>query len=99
MHRAIENIKLTRSLFNQDYNINEIDDECQAIDDEWVEFSSDFDEQKQEINRMETDMKKIDSEINRTYQWLREQEHAFQVMIANQPTLQLKLEKLEQIKV
>ncbi len=99
MYRAIEHIKLTRSLFNNEYNINEIDDECQVIDDEWVEFSSDFDDQKQGINQIESDMKKIDSKINETYQWLREQENSFQLMIANQPTLELKLEKLEQIKV
>jgi archaellum component FlaC len=99
VYRAIEHIKLTRSLFNNEYNINEIDDECQVIDDEWVEFSSDFDDQKQGINQIESDMKKIDSKINETYQWLREQENSFQLMIANQPTLELKLEKLEQIKV
>jgi uncharacterized protein YoxC len=99
VQRAIENIKLTRSLFNHEYDVNEIDDECQAIDDEWVEFSSDFDDQTQEINRIETDLKKFDSEISQTYQWLREQENAFQLMIANQPTLELKLKKLTQIKV
>jgi peptidoglycan hydrolase CwlO-like protein len=92
-------MKLTRSLFNQEYNVNEIDDECQAIDDEWIEFSSDFDDQKQEINKTENDMKKLDSEINRHSQWLREQENSFQLMIASQSTLEMKLDKLEQIKV
>ncbi len=99
VYRAIEHMKLTRSLFNQEYNVNEIDDECQAIDDEWIEFSSDFDDQKQEINKTENDMKKLDSEINRHSQWLREQENSFQLMIASQSTLEMKLDKLEQIKV
>ena len=99
LNRAIEHIKLTRSLFNQEYNVNEIDDECQAIDDEWVEFTSDFDDQKQAIHQIENDLKKFESEINRTARWLREQENAFQLMIANQPTLELKVEKLQQIKV
>jgi hypothetical protein len=92
-------MKLTRNLLNNEYNINEIDDECQAIDDEWIEFSSDFDDQKQEINKIENVIKKLDTEINRTYQWLKEQENSFQLMIANQSTLELKLDKLEQIKV
>ena len=99
LHRAIEHIKLTRSLFNQEYNVNEIDDECQAIYDEWVEFTSDFDDQKQAIHQIEDDLKKFESEINRTARWLREQENAFQLIIANQPTLAMKLEKLQQIKV
>ncbi len=99
MYRAIEHIKLTRSLFNNEYNINEIDDECQVIDDEWVEFSSDFDDQKQGINKIENNIKIFDTEINRIYQWLKDQENSFQLMIANQSTLEAKLDKLEQIKV
>lgn len=99
VHQTIEYIKLTRSLLNSEYDINEIDDECQAIDDEWIEFMSDFDDQKQEINKTENICKKFDSEINRTHQWLKEQENSFQLMTTNQSTLELKLEKLEQIKV
>ena len=99
LHRAIEHIKLTRSLFNQEYNVNEIDDECQAIDDEWVEFSSDFDDQKQAIQQIEIDMKRFESEINRMGRGVKEQENAFQLMIAPQSTLEAKLEKLQQIKV
>jgi L-rhamnose isomerase len=99
VYRAIEHIKLTRSLFNNEYNINEIDDECQVIDDEWVEFSSDFDDQKQGINKIENNIKIFDTEINRIYQWLKDQENSFQLMIANQSTLEAKLDKLEQIKV
>jgi peptidoglycan hydrolase CwlO-like protein len=76
-----------------------MDDECQAIEDEWIEFNSDFDDQKQEINQFDNQIKRIDSEINRSYQWLKEQENSFQLMIANQPTLELKFDKLEQIKV
>jgi septal ring factor EnvC (AmiA/AmiB activator) len=90
---------LTRNLLNNEYNTDEIDDECQAIDDEWVEFISDFDDQNQEINKIENQIKKLDSEINRTHQWLKEQENLFQSMIANQSTLELKLDKLQQIKV
>jgi hypothetical protein len=41
----------------------------------------------------------MDSEINRSCQWLKEQENSYQLMIANQPTLELKFDKLEQIKV
>ncbi len=90
---------MTRNLLNNEYNTDEIDDECQAIDDEWVEFISDFDDQNQEINKIENQIKKLDSEINRTHQWLKEQENLFQSMIANQSTLELKLDKLQQIKV
>jgi chromosome segregation ATPase len=92
-------MKLTRNLLNNEYNINEIDDDCQAIDDEWNEFISDFDDQKQLVNKIESDIKKIDSELNRTHQWLKDQENAFQLMIANQSTLELKYDKLAQIKV
>ncbi|CAF4608424.1 unnamed protein product, partial [Rotaria sp. Silwood2] len=99
VNQAIEHIKFTRSLLNNEYNINEIDDECQAIDDEWIEFISDFDDQKQEITKLENEIKKFDLEINRIHQWLKQQENSFQLLIANQPTLALKLDKLEQIKI
>jgi len=99
VYQAIEHMKLTRNLLNIEYNISEIDDDCQAIDDEWSEFVNDFDDQKQAINKIENDIKKIDSELNRTHQWLRDQENAFQLMIASQPTLELKFDKLAQIKV
>jgi archaellum component FlaC len=99
VHQAIEQIKLTRNLLNSEYNIDEIDDECQAIDDEWIEFISDFDDQKEEITKIETEINKLDAEINQVYQWLKEQENSFQLMISNQSTLELKLDKLEQIKV
>ena len=84
---------------NNEYNISEIDDECQVIDDEWIEFISDFDDRKQEIDQIDNDIKKFSLEINQIHQWLRQQENSFQSMIANQSTLALKLEKLEQIKV
>jgi len=79
--------------------VNEIDDECQSIDDEWIEFRSDFDDQKQEFNRIENQMKVSQTEITRFSQWIKDQENAFQLMITNQPTLELKMDKLQQLKV
>jgi chromosome segregation ATPase len=99
VNQAIEHIKLTRSLLNYEYNVNEIDDECQAIDDEWVEFISDFDDQKQELERLDLQFKDLDQDINRFSQSLKGQETAFQSIIGNQSTLELKLEKLEQLQV
>ncbi|CAM4782634.1 unnamed protein product, partial [Rotaria magnacalcarata] len=99
VHQAIEHIKLTRNLLNNEYNINEIDDECQAIDDEWVEFISDFDDQKQEIINIENEIKKLDLTVNDIHEWLKQQENVFQLMTTNQSTLPLKIEKLEQIKI
>ncbi|CAF3804026.1 unnamed protein product [Adineta steineri] len=99
VYQTIEEIKQTRNLLNNEYNTKEIDDECQAIDDEWNEFLSDFDDQKQEINHIENDIQTLDSEIHRIHHWLKEQENSFQLMIANQSTLELKLDKLEQIKI
>lgn len=99
VNQAIEHIKLTRSLLNHEYNVDEIDDECQAIDDEWVEFISDFDDQKQELERLDRQFKDLDQDVNRFSQVLKEQETAFQSIIANQSTLESKLERLEQLQV
>ena len=99
INQAIEHIKLTRNLLNHEYDVNEIDDECQAIDDEWIEFSSDFDDQKQELERLDRQFKDLDQDVNQFSQLLKEQETAFQTMIANQSTLPLKLEKQEQLQV
>lgn len=99
VYQTIEEIKLTRNLLNNEYHSSEIDDECQAIDDEWTEFLNDFDDQKQQISQIEGDIEKYHVRINEMQQSLREQENAFQLMIANQSSLSLKCDKLEQIKV
>ena len=80
-------------------SIDEIRDACQAIEDEWIEFNSDFDDLKEQIDRLTEEIHRIERHVDQSIDFIKEQEIEFQTILANQPTLNAKLEKFEQLKV
>lgn len=90
VNQAINSIKTAR---------NAVDEECQNIDDEWTQFNSDFDDQKQEVFQLDERFRQINDLISRSIDEFERNNQLFQSLLVNQSTLNAKTEKLRQLQV
>ena len=96
VRQAVEQVKLTRS---SESNQKAVDEECQAMNNAWIDFVRDFEQQKEELAKLAEDVEHLHDQIAITGQWLREQSDTLQSLLPHQGTLPSKIEKVKKIQV